>query len=92
MGFTEIPKPPALQARGGAWFTMGEAELHVGVEEPFQPAHKAHPAFVWDDIDTLAGRLQVAGYPTVWDDLMEGRRRFYTTDPFDNRLEFIGAV
>src|SRR5579863_3324705 len=44
LGLTELPKPPELAARGGAWFRCGAHELHVGVEKDFHPAKKAHAA------------------------------------------------
>ena len=46
MGLVEVAKPPVLAARGGAWFRGGAVEVHVGVEEPFVPARRAHPALV----------------------------------------------
>ena len=54
LGLEELPKPEALAARGGCWFRAGAQELHVGVEEPFAPARKAHPGLVVDDLDALA--------------------------------------
>ena len=89
IGFTEIAKPDALVARGGAWFRNGSAEVHIGVESSFRPAKKAHPAFVSSDLDALAARLANLGHEVEWDDLFPGRRRFYTHDPFGNRLEFL---
>ena len=57
----EIEKPEPLRARGGCWFKVGARQLHIGVEEPFRPATKAHPAFAVRDIDALFGTLQKAG-------------------------------
>ncbi|HEY3631890.1 MAG TPA: VOC family protein [Jatrophihabitantaceae bacterium] len=89
LGMAEVPKPPALAARGGCWFTSGAAVLHLGVEEPFHPARKAHPAFLVDDLDDLATRLTAAGHDCVHTDSeIPGVRRFHTADPFGNRLEF----
>lgn len=89
LGMTEVPKPDALAARGGCWFTSGAAVLHLGVEEPFHPARKAHPAFLVDDLDALAGVLAAAGHDCVHTDgEIPGVRRFHTNDPFGNRLEF----
>lgn len=89
LGMTEQPKPPALAGRGGCWFTAGTAVLHLGVEEPFRPAAKAHPAFAVDDLDALADRLAAAGHPVVGaDGEIPGVRRFHTSDPFGNRVEF----
>jgi catechol 2,3-dioxygenase-like lactoylglutathione lyase family enzyme len=81
LGLREVEKPEALRARGGVWFE----HLHVGVEEEFTPARKAHPAFVVDDLDALAARIG----DVEWDDAVPGVRRFYAHDPFGNRLELL---
>ncbi len=83
----ERPKPPALAARGGCWFRAAAQELHVGVEEPFAPARKAHPGLVADDLGALAERLRGAGHDVTFDDAIPGARRFHVADPFGNRLE-----
>jgi catechol 2,3-dioxygenase-like lactoylglutathione lyase family enzyme len=89
LGMVERPKPPVLAARGGCWFASGSAVLHLGVEAPFVPAAKAHPAFVVDDVDALAAGLTSAGHPVSWaDGKIPEVRRFHTRDPFGNRLEF----
>ena len=89
LGMDEVPKPAALAARGGAWFRSGEVELHLGVEDAFVPARKAHPAIVVDDLDDLAARLAASGQEARWDDEFPGHRRIYADDPFGNRLEFL---
>jgi catechol 2,3-dioxygenase-like lactoylglutathione lyase family enzyme len=90
IGFEEIEKPEALRPRGGVWFRVGPQELHVGVEEPFTPATKAHPAFRVDDLDALRARLEHAGVPISDDDgAILNVRRFHAADPFGNRLEFL---
>jgi len=90
LGLREIPKPPILAARGGVWFEVGAHELHIGVDENFRAARKAHPALTCSDIDELAGRLALAGARVDWNDEISGVRRFYTIDPFGNRLEIVG--
>lgn len=92
LAMVEVAKPPALAARGGAWFRAGTAELHLGVEEPFRPAAKAHPAFVVTDLDAVAARIAAAGIDGTPDDLFPGHRRLYVTDPFGNRLELLEAA
>jgi catechol 2,3-dioxygenase-like lactoylglutathione lyase family enzyme len=89
LGLAEVPKPAALRGRGGVWFAVGEQQLHIGVEEPFSPARKAHPAFRVTGIDALAARLEAAGHPPRWDDDLPGYRRFYVDDPFGNRIELL---
>jgi catechol 2,3-dioxygenase-like lactoylglutathione lyase family enzyme len=91
LGLREIAKPPALADRGGIWFELGTQELHVGVEQDFRPAHRAHPALSSTSIDELAGRLATAGARVDWNDDLGGVRRFYTADPFGNRLEIVGV-
>lgn len=89
LGMTELAKPEALAARGGCWFASGSAVLHLGVEEPFAPARKAHPALLVDDLDALQNQLAGAGYEcTRADGQIPGIRRFHTFDPFGNRIEF----
>lgn len=88
LGLDELTKPEALRARGGCWFRAGAQELHVGVEEPFAPARKAHPGLVVADLAALAERLRGAGVAVSPDDALAGRARFHAADPFGNRLEF----
>ena len=94
LGLPEVEKPEPLRASGGAWFALGDQQLHVGVEDPFAPAAKAHPALSVDDeeLDGLAARLEAAGAPVIWDDRLPGARRFYTADPFGNRLELLARI
>lgn len=89
IGLDEIEKPQALQSRGGLWLALAGSELHLGVDPGFKPAAKAHPGFLVNDISVLAQRLQKADYPVLWDDKINGRRRFFSKDPFGNRLEFL---
>ena len=91
VGLAEIQKPEPLRARGGAWFALGERQLHVGVEADFEPARKAHVALRLGaaDLDVLAARLTSADFPVTWDDSLPGERRFYSEDPWGNRIEFL---
>ncbi|MBA2497849.1 MAG: glyoxalase [Acidimicrobiia bacterium] len=88
-----VSKPAPLAARGGRWFATvgGEVQVHLGVEEGFRPARKAHPAFVVDDLDELAARLAGAGHPVRPDHDLPGVRRAHVDDPFGNRVELIQA-
>lgn len=92
LGLTEVPKPAELAGRGGVWFRGAGYELHVGVEEPFSPARKAHPAFLVDDVAGLAAALEAAGCRVSWDSNFPGYRRFHTFDLHGNRVELLGAV
>lgn len=89
LGLTRVTKPEPLASRGGCWFRGDGFELHLGVEEGFQPARKAHPALVAADVDALAAALEAAGHDVRWSDELPGVRRFYVDDPFGNRLEVV---
>lgn len=89
LGLPEIPKPTALQGRGGLWFERGSLRLHLGVEMPFAPARKAHPAFTVQGLAALAGRLRGAGHPPRAEIDLPGMARLYVDDPFGNRLELL---
>jgi catechol 2,3-dioxygenase-like lactoylglutathione lyase family enzyme len=93
LGLPELEKPPALAA-DGAWFALCSGALNVGMTDAFAPAAKAHPGLRAESVkalDELAGRLAGAGYAVEWDDRLPGHRRFYTRDPFGNRLELLAA-
>ncbi|MHA6762532.1 VOC family protein [Streptacidiphilus sp. PAMC 29251] len=92
LGMTEIPKPPVLAARGGCWFQAGPVQLHLGIEEPFTPARKAHPALRIQGIHAYAERIAALGAPVGWDDDLPGHHRFYSIDPVGNRLEFLEPI
>jgi catechol 2,3-dioxygenase-like lactoylglutathione lyase family enzyme len=89
LGMTPVPKPAVLAGRGGVWFESGPIRLHLGVETPFTPARKAHPAFEVADLDTVTKQLQSAGLETKTDQDLPGIRRIYISDPFGNRLELL---
>ena len=92
LGMIEIDKPPALAARGGAWFRAGAVELHLGVEENFRPARKGHPGILVTDLDDVVRRLVEAGQNVSWDADFPGFLRVYAHDPFGNRLEFLESA
>ena len=89
LGIRQATKPTHLAARGGCWFESDRLKIHLGVEEPFRPARKAHPALLVDDVAALRSRLTDHGVPVVDDQPLPGYRRFYAEDPFGNRLEFL---
>ena len=88
LGIPQVPKPAELATRGGCWFESGDVRLHLGVEEPFTPARKAHAALEVDGLRELVERLAAAGHD-VRDEPYEGFDRIYTDDPFGNRLELL---
>jgi catechol 2,3-dioxygenase-like lactoylglutathione lyase family enzyme len=92
LGLPELEKPPELASRGGAWFACGAQQLHVGVERDFSAAAKAHPALAVDSaaaLNALAETLAGAGAPVNWDESLPDVRRFFTEDPWGNRVELL---
>src|SRR5437870_6097407 len=71
----ELSKPPELAKRGGCWFESGEVQIHLGVENDFRPAKKAHPALRCRNYDALISRLRAAGIEIREDDNIPGVRR-----------------
>ena len=92
LGMTEVAKPPDLASRGGVWFRDGSCEIHVGVEDDFTPARKAHPALLVDDVDAVAARVAAGGFAVHWDDAFPGYQRFYSADGHGNRIEILSAA
>jgi catechol 2,3-dioxygenase-like lactoylglutathione lyase family enzyme len=87
LGMEELPKPEAIRNRGGVWFRAGAQELHIGVEDPFAPARKAHPGLVVSDLAIVRVRLVEAGHQPEDNDAIVGVARLFVHDPFGNRLE-----
>ncbi|WP_310475357.1 VOC family protein [Sandarakinorhabdus sp.] len=89
LGIPEVPKPPALAARGGCWFERGALKVHLGVEVDFLPARKAHPAFTVSNLAGLMQQLLAAGIAVDRDEPLAGHDRCYVSDPFGNRIELM---
>lgn len=102
LGLAEVAKPAELAARGGAWFRAYDArgavtaEIHVGVEAPFAPARKGHPALVVDgvaELEEVGARLRRLGFEVDWTQRhsFEGYQRLHTFDGHGNRVEVLAA-
>ncbi|MFD2638066.1 VOC family protein [Piscibacillus salipiscarius] len=89
LGFEEVEKPEALKKNGGVWFQRGDIQIHIGVEEPFNPAKKAHPALEVTNLDELMKHLEGKGVAYKQDNKLPGADRIYVTDPFGNRIEIL---
>jgi catechol 2,3-dioxygenase-like lactoylglutathione lyase family enzyme len=89
LGFTEIEKPPEMAERRSIWFVAGRANLHLGIEQDFIAAKRAHPAFVVEDLDTILAACDRAGITIKPDTSFDGFRRVHVFDPFGNRLELM---
>jgi hypothetical protein len=59
-GIPEVVKPAPVAARGG-WSVRGSAKGHLGVEEKFAQAMKAHPVFIVRELSILSLQPEEAG-------------------------------
>ena len=89
LGIPEIPKPADMAQRGGCWFERGELKVHLGVEQEFRPARKAHPGFIVSDLPALVTRCRAAGYALTENQSLPGYARVFVHDPFGNRIELM---
>lgn len=89
LGLKEIEKPEILSKRGGVWFLIGNQQVHIDIEEPFNPAKKAHPAFVVENLNHLKAHLSKHNIEYQVDTLLPGANRIYINDPFGNRIELL---
>ena len=90
LGLREIEKPEALRRRGGFWLDLGDAQVHVGIEDGVdRGATRAHVAYQVDDLEALRARLQGAGIAVKDGIPIPGMTRFDIRDPFGNRIEFV---
>ena len=98
LGLTEVDKPEPLRSRGGLWVrSPGGAELHLGVEDPFRPARKAHPALLLDDgaaLDAAAARLTGLGFEVdhAERESFPGHLRCHASDGHGNRVELLAPL
>lgn len=102
LGLVETEKPAVLAARGGCWFRAEQdgrttAEIHLGVEEPFTAAKKAHPGLLVgsvEELEALAARIESHGFGVDWSEreTFHGYVRFHCRDGFGNRLEVLSPA
>ncbi len=92
LGLAETPKPPNLAKRGGLWFEQGELKIHLGIEQDFRPAKKAHPALLVEGLSELIERCKAGGYEVTGGEPLEGYNRAYVADPFGNRIELMEQI
>ena len=92
LGIDHVPKPAHLAVRGGCWFERGNVKVHLGVEQDFRPAKKAHPALLVTELSALVDVLICAGVSVVDDEPLEGYDRVYVHDPFGNRIELMESL
>ena len=89
LGMEERQKPAHLRGRGGCWFHAPGVELHLGVEDLFRPAAKAHPALLVDNLEKVRETLELNGVDFSPGAPLDGYLRGDIHDPFGNRIELM---
>jgi catechol 2,3-dioxygenase-like lactoylglutathione lyase family enzyme len=89
LGIPRVPKSANLAARGGCWFESAATRIHLGVDDDFRPARKAHPALLVEGLDALVEILRRSGATLHSGEPLEGYEHVYVDDPFGNRIELL---
>lgn len=95
LGLKEIPKPIESQGRGGAWYELGDVQLHLSVraEAAAAEVRKGHVCYALADVEFAERQLRAAGITIIPDDQpVAGKPRFYVRDPGGNLIELAQAV
>jgi catechol 2,3-dioxygenase-like lactoylglutathione lyase family enzyme len=93
LGLREVEKPAALAERGGCWFVgPGGAAIHIGLDQRFIAARRAHVCLIVADLAAAREALIAGGATIVEDEANLGVARCYTADPFGNRIELVDAA
>ena len=93
IGLTEITPPSVLGTERFVWFTIGDSgdEVHCYSDDRGPNSPGQHLCIRVDDPEDIRARLQANGYETLDTDAIPNRPRFFTADPFGNRVE-ISAI
>ena len=92
LGMEEIPKPAHLAVNGGCWFVSQGAHIHLGAEDGFTPARKAHPALLVKDLAALIAHLEQSSIAYCQGKPLQGYVRGDIADPFGNRIEVMERI
>lgn len=89
LGLTELKKPEELRANGGAWYLLGDIQLHVSTENDARnSASRRHICFRVQNLSAFEEHLKAHKVAIIPDrQPMAGCDRFYLRDPGGNRIE-----
>lgn len=91
LGMVEMRAPDDGVATGGFWAVSGTRQVYFGPSSHFHTRPKEPPAFIYPNLDAIAGKLTTAGYTPIWDTSLPYVRRLEVTDPAGNAIVLIGA-
>lgn len=93
LGLTEITPPDVLGSERFVWFAIGDSgdEIHCYTDNRGPNSPGQHLCIQVEDPAAMRAHLEARGYETADTDAIPNRPRFFTTDPFGNRVE-ISAI
>ena len=89
LGLEEIPKPLGTRQDMGAWYQLGEVQLHLSIQDDVQnETSDAHVCYQVADIAAAKLGFRNAGVDIIPDPRpVAGQSRFFVRDPGGNLLE-----
>ncbi|MBN3881583.1 MAG: VOC family protein [Nostoc sp.] len=94
LGLTEIPRPEVMKNDSGAWYKLGDIELHISTEKNANnQASRRHYCFQVDNLNAFEEHLKRHGIEIIPDQRpLPGCVRFFLRDPGGNRIEITEFV
>ena len=87
LGLERIPKP-LTSRQNGAWYQIGNTQLHLSVEDEERPLSSRHVCFTVSDLSDAETKFRGAGVEIIPDPRPNpSSPRFYVRDPGGNQLE-----
>lgn len=87
LGLRQIAKP-ATSRQNGAWYEIGNAQLHLSVEDEEPLLSSRHVCFTVSDLAEAEQKFRDAGIEIIADPRPNPNApRFYVRDPGGNQLE-----
>jgi catechol 2,3-dioxygenase-like lactoylglutathione lyase family enzyme len=90
LGLEEVPRPESFDF-AGAWYQIGDLDLHLVVRPP-EPESEDHFCLWVADVRGAAKALEARGQTVAWQTRYKiaGVDRFFIRDPDRNRIEVQG--
>ena len=93
MGLEQIEKPDGPRKYIGAWYQLGESQLHLSVEDgPRNEVSNRHVCYSVVDIPGALAAFRSAGVEVISEEqLVNGGSRFFVRDPAGNLIEITAS-
>ena len=94
LGLPQIPKPLGTRQDMGAWYQLGDMQLHLSIEDDVHnETSDRHVCYQVADIGTANLQFRIAGVDVIPDPRpVAGQSRFFVRDPGGNLLEITQAA